>query len=64
MKTDLEAARAAYIKEKGESQNATGIKDAAFSKMNDWMSEFYAVARIGLQARPQLMEALGKSVRS
>lgn len=61
---DLETARAAYLQEKGESQNATKSKDAAFAKLEDWMSEFYAVARIGLEDKPQLLESLGKLVRS
>jgi hypothetical protein len=61
--TDLEASRAEYLKEKGESQDATKAKDSAFAKMDDWMSEFYAVARIGLEDNPQLLEALGKIVK-
>jgi hypothetical protein len=61
--TELETARAEYLKEVGESQDATKAKDAAFAKMDDWMSEFYAVARIGLEDKPQLLEALGKVVR-
>lgn len=61
---DLEAARAEYLREKGESQDATKIKDAAFAKMDDWMSEFYAVAKIALEDNPQLLESLGKLVRS
>ncbi|WP_339926235.1 hypothetical protein [uncultured Cyclobacterium sp.] len=36
---------------------------AAFAKIDDWMSEFYAVAKIGLDENPQLLEALGKMVR-
>ena len=59
----LEAARSEYLKEKGESQDATKAKDSAFEKMDDWMSEFYAVAKIGLEDNPQLLEALGKTVR-
>lgn len=61
--SDLEAARAVYLKEKGESQDATTVKDAAFAKIDDWMSEFYAVAKIGLEDRPQLLEALGKIIK-
>ena len=61
--TELEAARAEYLKEKGESQDATKAKDSAFAKMDDWMSEFYAIAKIGLEDNPQLLEALGKTVR-
>ena len=61
--SDLETARAEYLKEKGESQDATKAKDSAFAKIDDWMSEFYAVARIGLEDNPQLLEALGKVVK-
>ena len=64
MISDLEAARSEYLKEKGESQDATKAKDAAFAKIDDWMSEFYAVAKIDLEDNPQLLEALGKTVRS
>ena len=60
---EVEAARAAYLKEKGESQDATTIKDTAFAKLDDWMSEFYAVARIALEDNPQLLEALGLIVK-
>jgi len=52
------------LREVGESQDATKIKDAAFVKMDDWMSEFYAVAKIALEDNPQLLESLGKLVRS
>ena len=61
---DLEAARAEYLREKGESQNATKAKDEAFAKMDNWMSDFYAVAKIALEDKPQLLESLGKFVRS
>ena len=61
--SELETARAVYLKEKGESQDATKGKDAAFAKIDDWMSEFYAVAKIGLEDNPQLLEALGKTIR-
>lgn len=61
---ELEAARAEYLREKGESQAATKAKDAAFVKMDDWMSEFYAVAKIALEDQPQLLESLGKFVRN
>lgn len=61
---ELEMARGTYLREKGESQEATKAKDAAFAKMDDWMSEFYAVAKIALEDKPQLLESLGKLVRS
>ncbi|MGZ2371546.1 hypothetical protein ACXR6G_17330 [Ancylomarina sp. YFZ004] len=62
--TDLDIARSLYLREKGESQEATQTKDEAFYRIDDWMSEFYAVARIGLEDKPQLLEALGKIVRN
>ena len=61
--SELETAIAEYLKEKGESQDATKAKDAAFVTIDDWMSEFCAVARIGLEDNPQLLEALGKVVK-
>lgn len=62
--TGMEAARAIYLREKGESQDATQTKDAAFARLDDWMSEFYAVARIALEDKPQLLETLGLLVRN
>lgn len=62
--TELETARAEYLREKGESQDATKLKDAAFREIDDWMSEFYAVAKIALEDNPQLLESLAKFVRS
>ena len=61
---ELESARAGYLREKGESQEATKTKDAAFSQLDDWMRDFYDVARIALDEKPQLLEALGLLVRS
>lgn len=62
--SSLEEARAAYLREKGESQDATKAKDKAFAEIDDWMSEFYAVAKIALEDNPQLLESIGKFVRS
>ena len=61
---ELESARAEYLREKGESQDATKAKDKAFGEIDDWMSEFYSVAKIALEDKPQLLESLGKFVRS
>ncbi len=60
----LETARAKYLREKGESQDATKTKDQAFAKLEDWMSEFYAVAAIALKDSPQLIESLSKVLKS
>lgn len=61
---DVVLARREYLREKGESKEATKVKDAAFDKMDDWMRDFYAVSKIALEDHPQLLESLGKLVRS
>lgn len=60
---DLQYARAKYLKEKGESEAATQEKDIALATMEDWMNEFYAVAKIAMEDKPQLLEALGITVK-
>lgn len=55
---------AAYIQEKGESQQATQDKNKAFDDVTLWIREFYAVARIALEDQPQLLESVAKLVRS
>lgn len=62
--TEVEEARANYLREIGESEDATKHKDDALAEMASWMSDFYAVARIALKDHPQLLEALGKGVKS
>ncbi|MFK8264971.1 hypothetical protein [Capnocytophaga cynodegmi] len=59
----VEKAYANYIKEKGESQQATKDKDKAFSELEKWVREFYAIAKIALEDKPQLLESVGKLVR-
>lgn len=62
--TKTEKAYAAYIQEKGENQNATKLKDAAFIELEKWVKELYSIAKIALEDRPQLLESIGKFVRS
>ncbi|MBT0606938.1 hypothetical protein [Aequorivita echinoideorum] len=57
-------ARNVYQKESGEGQDATKHKEEAFENLDEWMSDFYAVARVALREHPQLLESLGKFVRS
>ena len=60
----LETARSEYLREKGESQDATKVKDKAIASLDDWMSEFYAVAKIAMEDNIQLLESLGKTIKS
>ena len=61
---ELKKARNEYLAERGEDQEATKLKDIALAILSDWMDELYAVARIVLHDHPQLLEVLGKFVRS
>lgn len=58
------ALRTKYEKESGESQQATQDKNKAFADMDKWVREFYAVAKIALEDKPQLLESIGKDMRS
>lgn len=61
---EAKAARNTYQNEIGESQNATKVKNAAFEAIENWMDDFYAVAKIAMEDQPQLLESLGVFVRS
>lgn len=60
----IETARSLYLREESESQAATEEKDQALVQLDRWMREYLAVARIALEDKPQLLEALGILVRS
>lgn len=62
--SEIEVARAAYIFEKGISQNATDIKAKALSILDQWMEEFFSLAKIAFRREPQLMESFGLVVKS
>lgn len=57
---EVRKAYASYIQGKGESQQATRDKDEAFAKIEKWVREFYSIAKIALEDKPQLLESLGK----
>lgn len=60
----LDTLRADYLKEEGESQNATKVKDMALGDLDNWMRDLIDVARIALEDKPQLLESLTVLVRS
>ncbi len=60
---DVEAAKFEYYREEGESQEATAQKNTDIEVIRNWMNEFFAIARIALKDKPQLLEALGLLVR-
>ena len=60
----VETANLAQEKEKGEAQAATQKRDAALDALQDWLSDYLAIAKIALEDNPQLLEGLGVLQRS
>lgn len=61
---ETEIARADYVREKGESQDATKQKNEALDQIKEWMNSFYRVAKLALKDHPQLLESLDKVVKN
>lgn len=55
---------AKYTTEKGESQQATKDKNKAFANLEKWVREFYTIAKIVFEDKPQILESFGKFIRS
>jgi hypothetical protein len=62
--SEIEVSRAAYIYEKGISQDATNVKAEAFEVLNQWMNDFFSLAKIAFRRNPQLIESFGKVVKN
>lgn len=56
---DVEKKLAQQLREMGEAQEATAIRDEAFDKIEDWISDFIAVSRVALEENPQMLETIG-----
>ena len=55
----IETANLTQEEEKGQAQAATQTKDAAIDELQDWLSDYLAIAKIALEEDPQLLEGLG-----
>ena len=55
----IEQANLVQEKEKGEAQAATQKRDAALDELQDWLSDYLAIAKVALEDDPQLLEGLG-----
>ncbi|NJL84536.1 MAG: hypothetical protein HC890_19305 [Chloroflexaceae bacterium] len=60
----VELAAVSQNQERGQAQTSTQIRDRALDELNDWLSDFIAVARVALEAEPQLSEIMGILARS
>jgi hypothetical protein len=60
----VEEAWYSYESEKGNAQDATQARDAAFAALKKWMKDVRPIARIAVAGQPQLLEKLGILVRS
>ncbi|WP_045028414.1 hypothetical protein [Draconibacterium sediminis] len=56
---EVEEAQNQQKTEMGEAQEATRLRDEAADILQDWYSDFIAIARIALEDNPQYLEMLG-----
>ena len=56
---DVENALADQKKEIGEALASTKLRDTKIEMLDEWMSDFYAIARIALAGQPEALKKLG-----
>lgn len=61
---EVKALYKSYGLSKGESQQATIDKNLALTDLQNWVRDFYAIARVALKDQKQLLESLGKVVKN
>ena len=60
----VKTARTTQTTQIGSKQDATVAKNKALDDLEDWLSTYMAIAEIALAQHPQLLESLGKVVKS
>ncbi len=61
--SEVKDVRETYLKEKGEAQTATIVKDEALAALDIWIDDFEDIAEIAFMEQPQLLEILGIVVK-
>ena len=56
---NLQTLSAVQDKQTGTAEGSTDRRDAAYDSLHEWISEFYATAKIALKEQPDLLKGLG-----
>lgn len=56
---NVQDANAVQKKEMGDAVSSTASRDAKIEELDSWMSDFFGIARLALQDKPDLLSKLG-----